>query len=142
MNNGFFPYRRGTILAPSGLTDHLHIICNDPVYNHEFGCDGVLVVNVSSIKPGIQYDTACTLERGDHPFIQHPSYIAYRFSVVWRVPQISMRVEQGAYSTHDDFSEVHFSRILSGFEQSLFVSHKIMRYYQKHCRSLGPEDFL
>lgn len=133
MSLDYFPYRKGTILAPSGPTDHLHIICNDPIYNHEYHCDGVLVVNVSSIRPGVKYDSACVFDGGEHPFIRHPSYVAYRFAVVWRVPTINLKIEQGAYSTHDDFSEHHFSRILSGFEQSLFTEPKIIRYSKKHC---------
>ncbi len=38
----------------------------------------VLMVSATTIRDDIPYDSACALDKGDHPFIQHASYIAYR----------------------------------------------------------------
>ena len=57
------PYRKGTVLAPTGPCNHLHVICNDPVYYPVNDCYCVLVVNISSIKDGVPHDPSCVLDR-------------------------------------------------------------------------------
>lgn len=72
----------------SGPCNHLHVICNNPVYYPVNDCYCILVVNVSSIKPGVPHDGACVLQPGDHRFIQHPSYIVYAEAVIWRIDNL------------------------------------------------------
>ncbi|EAA0619059.1 hypothetical protein FYL48_21945, partial [Shigella flexneri] len=112
------PYRKGTVLAPTGPCNHLHVICNDPVYYPVNDCYCVLVVNISSIKDGVPHDPSCVLNSGDHRFIKHPSYVVYAEAIIWRVDNMVRKQRSGEISVHDDMPEATFNRILDGFDIS------------------------
>ncbi|EGO4139132.1 TPA: hypothetical protein RMT52_005171 [Escherichia coli] len=130
----FTPYRRGTILAPSGACPHLHIVCNDPVLYPELQCEGILVVNVSSVpESGALYDSTCVFQGGEHRFIKHPSYVVYARSVIWRVPMLAIRIADGSIQAHDDIDEEFFQPVLDGFLISKYTPYKIRRFVEKYC---------
>ncbi len=132
MTEAYNPYRKGTVLAPSGPHNHLHIICSDPIYNKEFGCDCVLVVNICSVPTSGKHDSACVLQAGEHSFIKHPSYLLYRLSVLWRVPVLCNKVDSGEYITYDDINEATFKKIIQGFSVSDFTPFKVVRFMEKN----------
>lgn len=131
----FQSYRKGTVLAPSGPTNHLHVICNDPVYYPINDCYCILVVNISSVKPSVPHDPSCILQVGDHDFIKHPSYVVYAEAVIWRVDTVAKRHKEGEIVPHKDMSEATFARILSGFDVSEQVSPKNLRFKNRYCSS-------
>ncbi len=133
MTNTFQPYRKGTVLAPTGPCNHLHVICNDPVYYPINDCYCVLVVNISSIKDGVPHDPTCALDVGDHPFVQHPSYVVYAQAVIWRVDNVIRKEAAGEIMAHQDMPEATFSRILNGFDISDDVSPKHLKFKNQHC---------
>lgn len=128
------PYRKGTVLAPTGPCEHLHVVCNDPVYHPINGCECVLVVNISSCKPGVAFDDTCILQAGDHAFIKHASYVVYRDAVIWKVPNVAARMLSGEISAHKDMPEGTFQRILNGFDISEQVIPKNLKFWKAHCR--------
>ncbi|ELC7456576.1 hypothetical protein RJ219_002002 [Enterobacter hormaechei] len=136
----FQPYKKGTVLAPSGPCNHLHVICNDPVYYPVNDCYCILVVNVSSIKPGVPHDDACVLNPGDHRFIQHPSYIVYAEAVIWRVDNVARKHAAGEITAHDDMPEAAFERVLSGFDISEQAKPKHIRFKEKYCTNTSLID--
>jgi hypothetical protein len=75
MTEPYIPMKKGTVLMPTGPVDHLHFICSDPVYYPAKVKECVLIVNISSIDDGSDYDQTCILNAEEHPFIKHPSYI-------------------------------------------------------------------
>mgnify|MGYP001079851293 FL=1 len=85
--------RGGTVLASTGSINHLHIICSAPRFYRQIGGLGVLVVNISSVKPGTTYDSTVILHQGEHPFITHDSYVLYAQAVVWKLESIERRIE-------------------------------------------------
>ncbi len=133
MTQQYCPYRKGTVLIPSGPSNHLHIICCDPVFYPRTASECVLVVNVSSIKQGIDYDRTCELRVGDHPFIVKPSYIYYRKADVFGSDNISRCVADGTFTVHQDCSSSTFERILAGFEVSEEVRPKVLKFYRGYC---------
>ncbi|MCT9837521.1 hypothetical protein N3K61_24580, partial [Escherichia coli] len=86
------------MLAPTGPCNHLHVICNDPVYYPVNDCYCVLVVNISSIKDGVPHDPSCVLNSGDHRFIKHPSYVVYAEAIIWRVDNMVRKQRSGEIS--------------------------------------------
>lgn len=128
----YTPYEKGTVLAPSGAVEHLHIVCANPIYSVEHGCDVVLVVNVSSIPAAGQYDNSCILTAGEHDFIRHRSYLVYRRAVLWRCPTLSDKVAAGEYRLHDDATHGVMQRVISGFNASEHTSFKILRFIAKY----------
>ena len=127
------PYRRATIILRSGRCDHLHIVCNDPIHCPRFGREGVLLVNVTSIDPLVPHDSTCVLNVGDHPFIQHPSYIFYRRAEVHGVLTVANKIADNEYRYGHDIADHVFQRVLQGFRQSTAVPLKILRFVEHYC---------
>lgn len=127
------PTSKGTILIPANSASHLHFICNDPVFYPNKGKDCVLLVNISSIKPGMLHDTSCVLDVGDHPFIKKPSFIYYRMAEIYTVAGIQLQVAEGNYSVREDCCDAVFEKILHGFNLSEEVKFKVLKFYQNHC---------
>lgn len=125
--------RKGTILIPTGPCDHLHVICNDPVFYPRLVKDCVLAVNLSTVNALIDCDNTCILKIGDHPFIKHDSYILYRKADIFGVNSISRSVDDGSFSTHQPFNDIAFEKILAGFAISKEVRPKIKSFYNKFC---------
>ena len=126
------PYRKGTVLAPSGPVDHLHIVCSDPIYSAEHGCEVVLVVNVSSVPATGPYDNSCILDAGEHVFIRHESYLVYSRADLWRCPTISDKVDSGEYRTHDDVSDSVIQKVMDGFMRSERTPFKVIRFIERN----------
>ncbi|QPS58455.1 hypothetical protein I6G53_16785 [Serratia plymuthica] len=134
MSARFFANRQaGTVLAPSGPCNHFHVICNDPVYYPINDCYCILVVNVSSIKPGVPHDNACVLNPGEHRFIQHPSYVVYAEAVIWRVENVARKHAQGEITAHDDMPLATFERVLAGFDISEQATPKNIKFKNRYC---------
>lgn len=53
------------------IPSHLHIVISDPFKNE----GEIAIVNVTTIRG--EHDDSCILIPGDHPRIQHPSYVGY-----------------------------------------------------------------
>jgi hypothetical protein len=125
--------RKGTILIPSDSKSHLHFVCSDQIFLREKGKKYVLLVNISSIKNNFHYDTTCTLDVGDHPFITKQSFVYYRKAEIYSVTGINAEIEQGNYTIKENCSIDVFQRILQGFAISKDVKRKIYNFYKKHC---------
>lgn len=126
--------KKGTILMPTGPVDHLHFICSDIVFHPITSKESVLLVNVSSVKDGSDYDKTCLLNAGDHPFIKHESYVYYKKAGIFSSNNISLAVAQGDYRIHETCSDNTFNRILNGFAISEEVSGKIKKFYETYCK--------
>lgn len=127
------PLRKGTLLIPSGGTDHLFFICNDPVYYPKMAKECFLAVNISTVKPGIEHDSTCILNAGDHPFVHHSSFVYYKKADIFGAITVSQQIASGDIRTHAPCSDQTFSRILAGFGISPHVIPRIRLFYQKYC---------
>ena len=128
-----YAIRGGTVLAYTGAVPHLHIVCSDPAFYPEIGGIGVLVVNISSVKEDLTYDSTCVLHAGEHPFVVHDSYVVYAKAVVWKLENIEKRIESGEVVPKSSLAEPFISNIISGFFKSPFVARRILKFCQKHC---------
>ncbi len=78
----FVPYRRATLLIPSGPAHdpdrkHLFIVLTDPAQVLEYTEKYSLLVGVASVQTDLPHDPTCLLDAGDHEFIRHKSYVHY-----------------------------------------------------------------
>lgn len=87
-----------------------------------------LTIMITSIKDGKYYDSACTLDVGDHPFIKHPSYLLYRLADTTRASHISNLVCKNYYIPKEDFPQATFARISAGIRTSDDTPLRIIRY--------------
>lgn len=110
---------------------HLHIILNDPVVLQSYGNQPqVLLASVTSIKPGKQHDSTVVLNIGDHPFIEHPSYIAYSFADI-KPATIVAKLGTG----HEPISEQLLERIICG----AFLSPKVRNFVKDALKQIYPD---
>lgn len=104
------PASKGTILIPTGPVKHLHFVCCDPVFFPRYAMDSVLVVNISSVRLGIDHDTTCILDVGDHPFIVQPSYVYYAEAQIAGCDTLARNVADGTFDVHQPCSDGTFKK--------------------------------
>ena len=104
-----------TLLVPSGPKGlHLFVLILGPITLPSYGTQPQLaMVSVTSIKEGIPHDTACVLAPDDHPFIQRPSYVAYRHLRIDSLSHVSQMVGS-SWQQHQQCSPVLLQRIIQG----------------------------
>ena len=83
----FIPSPGVTFLIPSNKGPHLHFILTLPLRRNQ--SEEVLVVGITSTK----VDPDFTLSIGDHPFIEHESYINYPQAQIISVKTIERNLE-------------------------------------------------
>lgn len=124
--------RRGeSVLIPSGPDEKLHLfaIIIDPVRVDGYGSQPhVLLVSVCSVKPGLNYEDVCLLGPGDHPFIQHASFVDYRKTRLEPVPHVEGRVKEGVFLRREACSEDLIRKIVRGALNSRRIAreHKML----------------
>ncbi|MDR2154514.1 MAG: hypothetical protein LBE78_05745 [Burkholderiaceae bacterium] len=98
MSEGWVCARGACVLVPSGPDQkkHLFTIMLDPVPWGGYGPNPmVLMACASSVKAGIDHDQACQIKAGEHPFIEHDSFIDYRFTRIEPVAVVEAHVKSG-----------------------------------------------
>lgn len=108
-----------TLLIPSGGGKHLFVVLNDPVVLEGYGQRGcVVLVNLSSVRPEIPYDTTCVLPAGCHPFVVADSYVRYQDARIYRADDLSRYVAQGLFTPHEPVPQDLLRSIKSGLGAS------------------------
>ncbi|WP_228849928.1 hypothetical protein [Halocynthiibacter styelae] len=88
-----------------------------------------LVVNISSFYDGC--DDTCLLDRGDHPFVQHCSYVFYARAEICKASNLQSGISQGKLRPQADMSEDVFFRVLEGFHTSPDTAMRILKYLNR-----------
>ena len=83
------------------------------------------------MREGIRHDPTCIISAGEHPFIVHDSYVAYRLSVVQSGERLARMVEGWVYKPKEDLSEELCERMLEGVARSDFTPRRIIDYLAK-----------
>lgn len=87
---------------------------------------------VSSWKDGSKYcDPACILNAGDHPFIEHKSYVAYRETIIFREDQLVDLLANGNAISKEPLSSESLQRIKNSAQNSDMISPMLLEYYKK-----------
>ena len=117
-------------MIPSGPDHkkHLFALMLDPAAVDGMGAKPcVLLACVTSVKDGLPHEDACLLQAGDHPFIEHDSYVDYRFTRLEQAEHLEGLVKNGTFIPKDDCSHGLIKRIISG----ALISRRIPREYKK-----------
>jgi hypothetical protein len=72
------------------------------------------MVSVTSIRAGIPHDSTCELGVGDHPFIQHPSYVNYRHLRMDASPHVEKMIGDSIWLPHQPCTLELLNRIVAG----------------------------
>jgi hypothetical protein len=109
----------GTLLVPSGATNHLFVIVLKSSDFGGYGSDQCISVNVTSIREGVYYDNACVLEAGCHPFITHDSYVLYSHARIDSESHLKNQVSSGRMAPKEPVDNELLAVIVEGLKNSL-----------------------
>jgi hypothetical protein len=90
---------------------HLHIVISDPNEN-----DSIVLVSVTTERA--RSDTTTRLGPGCHPYVVHPSVIAYNYSKMLSRDQLRKLIEIGDAIPKPDASEVIVQRAQAGMQET------------------------
>jgi hypothetical protein len=116
-----------SLLISSGPSDkkHLFAILLDPIEVTGYGSrPHVMLASVVSIKPGMIIDDSCLLNPDDHPFVQHGSFVDYRFARFDPAEDIEARVADGVFDVKDPCTPDLLRRIVAGALKSKRISRE------------------
>jgi len=115
-----------TLLMPSGPDgDHLFVALNDPKVFPNYGPNPhVLLVNLSTVRPGVHFDPTCILQSGCHPFVKVESYVLYRSARVDSEAHLLALIQKGLFRPHDPMPAAIAGAIRSGLFASPFTKRE------------------
>lgn len=124
-----------TLLVPSGPKDghkHLFALMLEPAVVDGYGSKPiVLMACVTSVVNGMPADDSCLLSKGDHPFIEHDSFVDYRFTRMEQAEFIEKRVQEGLFLEKDACSPELIKRIIQGALKSRRIDREFKRVLEK-----------
>lgn len=101
---------------------HLWIVITPPSEGE------VVIVSVTTKRQ--KSETLVILKKGDHPFIEHDSVIAYRYSKVVTVESIETAIKNGTAKKREPASPSLLKRAQDGLLESDFISHGVRSLYK------------
>lgn len=123
------PVTGATLLIPSGPSgEHLFVVVFGPSVIADYGkASQFISVGVTTLHPNLPHDPACVLSPGDHPFIKHPSYLAYRHARVDSGAHLTNQVKSGVFRTHEPLDPEVLRNVASGVGRSAQVRREIKK---------------
>ncbi|MDQ9887248.1 MULTISPECIES: hypothetical protein [Acinetobacter] len=114
----------------AGPKEHLFVVLFDPdTYPSEgYGKRLCIVsVNFTSVTTEKKIDPACIIEAGEHPFIQHQSFVLYERIQVMDHQHVCHCVNTGVYRPATKVSVELLDRIICGIQDSSFTPRKFKK---------------
>jgi hypothetical protein len=99
--------------------DHLWIIVNDPAAHAGIA----LIVNVSTLRQNAE--TTCIVQQGEHPFIQHDSYVRYGSAREAKVADLVEGVKRRLLKPHQSASQHLLAKVRAGARASPFLAQEL-----------------
>lgn len=130
LNGAVFPLApKDAFLISSGPFNgnHLFVILTDPAKNA-----AVLMVNATTCRNVLHDDSSCLLNVGDHPFINHPSFVLYSKARI--VPQQKLRtgiIAREVFHQPPPVSDAVFAMIVAGLN-SIHLDPIKMAFFLAH----------
>lgn len=128
--NEFILRKAATLLLPSGPTDtgmHLFV-----VMTNRCPCGFHLLLSVTSVKPGVNYDDTCVFQGGEHPFINRKSYVLYRAAEQKMQSNIERGIGGGVFIPKPSMPDGPFAAMCDGITRSDFIKPWAVEYYRRN----------
>lgn len=120
-----------TLLVPSGPGLHLFFLILGPVVLADYGpAPQLAMVGATTLRQGIPHDPACLLAPGEHPFIQHHSYVAYRYLRLDAGQHVQVMVDSAVWKPHTPCTAELLARIVAGVCQSRLTPREYQRIFR------------
>ena len=97
----------------------------------EAGKKSILMVSLSTVRPGVPHDPTCFVYPGDHAFVKRKSYVVYPKARLEAVEAVSRGVENGLLVPRDPMDSGVFARICKGLEDSAQTPPKLLAFYRQ-----------
>lgn len=94
------------------------------------------MVPICSVKPNMPHDTTCLVAAGDHPFLQHASYVAYSKCRIEAAADVAKLVNSGYFVVKEQASEALVARIVGALPGSKFIKPFARDFYRDYEQSL------
>ncbi|HFX6223800.1 hypothetical protein ACT4VJ_06415 [Acinetobacter baumannii] len=114
----------------AGPKEHLFVVLFDPdtFPNEGYGKRLCIVsVNFTSVTTEKKIDPACIIEAGEHPFIQHQSFVLYERIQIMDHQHVCHCVNTGVYRPATKVSVELLDRIICGIQDSSFTPRKFKK---------------
>jgi len=105
-----------------GQDCHLWILITPPTEGE------VVIVSVTTMRK--RSETLVVLRKGDHPFIDHDSVVAYSYSQVKTVEDIEAAIENGTAKKREPASAELMRRVRAGLIDSDFTPNGVRHFYR------------
>jgi hypothetical protein len=79
----------------------------------------VLLTNFDSYDPQLNHDTSCLISQGEHPFVQHDTFVNYRFMRCDEATHVDHMVNTGMWPSDAPVSPALLRRMRVGLCASL-----------------------
>jgi len=103
---------------------HLHIVASKPDRDGE-----VIVVSVSTIYHFA--DRTVLIRAGEHPWIKHESYVAYRFAKLQKMVDIESRLAVRSEMAKEPCSEALTKRVQEGLLESDQTENGVKHFFRE-----------
>jgi len=115
-----------TFLLPKSpnATEHLWIVLTGP---HGTPPQAVMV-NITTQR--LHSDTTVVLDRGDHPFVRHPSVVNYADARMVAADALRNAVDSGSFRSHARCSEELLEKIRAGLLRSPYTPTRIKEHFR------------
>lgn len=90
----------------------------------------IVSVNFTSVTAEKRIDSACIIEAGEHPFIQHQSYVFYEKIQIIDHEHVCTCVRTGVYRPAQKVSVELLERIVTGIQASSFTPRKFKKLFK------------
>jgi hypothetical protein len=87
----------------------------------------VLMACITSVVGGIPGDDSCLLFKGDHPFVEHDSFVDYRFTRVEQAATVLARIDDGVFIAKDACSAELIRKVIQGALKSRRINREHKR---------------
>ena len=86
---------------------------------------------ITSVKGNPNHDDpACIIHAGDHPFIKHDSFIAYKNTVIFEESMLIKNLENGIYPKKEPVTPALLAKIKAGAFNSKKIQPRFLKYYK------------
>lgn len=103
---------------------HFRIVISDPNEDNEF-----LTVPVDTFRSDFQ-DKSCLIEKDEHSFIKHRSFVNYKFAKVLSFAKIFNGLRSGLFIKKEDVSPELLSRIQNGAKISKNLRNELKVWFE------------
>jgi len=128
----YLPSKGCTLLIPSGTTlhpdrKHLFVVLTNPCAGGQH-----LLISISSVKQNRWHDPTCILEAGEHPFLDHQSYVFYARPQQIGQAGIIKCVKSGLYIVKENCDEAVLKKICEGVATSAMTPRWAKEYFRQN----------